>query len=129
MDEFTYNTIESYFHSLENFGYSKRKNVESLLILIFFYNLVYHDYRGFIKKTDYHTIEKALNCLYGSTCLIPYPDYLKMGKLHIGDVVEMAQRIKTLEDEPILKLIHDASTIDNADSQDDITITAEEDNS
>jgi hypothetical protein len=65
---------------------------------------VYHDYRGLLSKADYSLIEQALNCLYGSTCLIPYPDYLKMGKLHLGEMTEMAQRIKRAEDTEVVKV-------------------------
>lgn len=97
MDNFVYNTFETYFQTLEKFGYMNKKSVDSLLILDFLYNLTAHDYRGYITREDYHTIEQALNCLYGSTCLIPYPDYLKMGKLRLGEMTELAERTKNLE--------------------------------
>jgi hypothetical protein len=64
---------------------------------------VFHDYRGLLEKEDYMVIEKALNCLFGSSCLIPYPDYLKMNKLHLGEMTELAQRVKVIEDTPVLK--------------------------
>ena len=59
----------------------------------------------------------ALDCLFGSTCLIPYPDYLKMGKLHLGDMTEVSQRISQNESyakdiDSRLKL-NDAVTADN----------------
>jgi hypothetical protein len=76
----------------------KQKNVDSLLVLNFFYELIYHDYRGYIRNEDYHVIEQALNCLYGTNCLIPYPDYLKMGKLHLGEMTEVLARTKKVED-------------------------------
>ena len=98
MDNFVYNAYDTYFQTLGKLGYMKQKNVDSLLVLDFFYNLIYHDYRGYISKEDYHTIELALNCLYGTNCLIPYPDYLKMGKLHLGEMTEVLQRTKALEE-------------------------------
>ena len=73
------------------------------------------------KRKDYHIIEMALNCLFGSNCLIPYPDYLKMGKLHIGEMTEMAQRVKTLENTDVLKSFDADGTSDS-----DIMITVEE---
>ena len=103
MDEFVYNAVNGYFHTLENFGYSRYRNIRSLLVLIFFYNLIYRDYRGFIKKKDYQTIERAMNCLYGSSCLIPYPDYLKMGKLKLGEMTEVLDRVKALETVKVVK--------------------------
>lgn len=98
MDSFVYNTLSSYFHALSVTGYMKQGAVNSLLLLLFYYHLIYEDYRGYISKDDYAVIEKALNCLYGTNCLIPYPDYLKMGKLKLGEMTEVLSRTKAIED-------------------------------
>ena len=97
MDNFVYKSLCGYFHALETSGYLKQKNVESLLVLLFYYNYMFHDYRGYVSREDYRTIEKALNCLYGTNCLIPYPDYLKMRKLCLGEIAELAARVKVVE--------------------------------
>ena len=76
--------------------------ISMVLVLIFYWNLVYHDYRGLLSKADYSLIEQALNCLYGSTCLIPYPDYLKMGKLHLGQMEEIDFRLQAIENTNLL---------------------------
>lgn len=117
MDEILYNALTKYYHALELKGYMANSHAVKLLILIFFRDFIFHDYRGLITKEDYHLIEKALDCIYGSTCLIPYPDYLKMGKLYLGEMTEMAQRVKTLEDTPVLKLLNteDAESNPNSD--------------
>lgn len=104
MGEVVYNALCRYFTVLHKTGYYKYADVKKLLVLIFYWNLVYHDYRGLLSKADYSLIEQALNCLYGSTCLIPYPDYLKMGKLHLGEMTEMAQRIKNAENTKVVKV-------------------------
>ena len=122
MDSIIYNSITKYYNVLEKTGYMPYGNVLALLVLCFFRDFVYHDYRANISRGDYHTIEKALNCLFGSNCLIPYPDYLKMGKLHIGEMTEMAQRVKTLEDTDVLKAFDADGT-----GESDIVITVEED--
>lgn len=98
MDEFVYNAFCQYFTALSKLGYYRYKDVYKLLVLSFIKDFVYNDYRGLISRDDYHTIEKALKCLYGTTCLIPYPDYLKMGKLHLGEMTELAQRVQNLDD-------------------------------
>jgi hypothetical protein len=103
MDEILYSSLSSYFNALEYKGYMPYTQAQKLLILAFYRDFVFNDYRGLINKEDYHQIENALNCLYGSTCLIPYPDYLKMGKLHIGEISELANRVKTLEETKVLK--------------------------
>ena len=103
MDSIVYNAITKYYAALSKLGYYKYGDVFSLLVLCFLRDFVYQDYRGILNKSDYSIIEKALNCLFGSNCLIPYPDYLKMGKLHIGEMTEMAHRVKTLEETEVLK--------------------------
>ena len=116
MDELLYNAIGNYYHALELKGYMSHSHAQKLLLLVFYRDFVFHDYRGLLSREDYLLIERALDCLWGSSCLIPYPDYLKMGKLHLGEVTEMAQRIKTLEDEPVLKVIHSMDGQEDPDS-------------
>lgn len=120
MDNFVYNAFDGYFQVLEKVGYMKQKNINSLLVLHFFYDLIYHDFRGYISEEDYHTIELALNCLYGTNCLIPYPDYLKMGKLHLGEITELACRVKTLEETEVIK---PANNITLDENNSDIILT------
>ena len=123
MDELIYNGVGSYYNALEKTGYMSYANMQKLLLLIFYRDFVFHDYRGLLSKEDYHLIERALDCLWGSTCLIPYPDYLKMGKLHLGEMTEMAQRVKTLENTEVVKVIDDLTT---PGSDSDIQIYQEE---
>ena len=123
MDEILYNSLSSYFHALEYKGYMPYTQMQKLLVLIFYRDFVYNDYRGLISKDDYLMIERALDCLYGSTCLIPYPDYLKMGKLHIGEMTEMANRVKNLENTEVLK----AFDFEGSDDSDIAIVKNEED--
>ena len=122
MDEILYNSFNNYFHALELKGYMSYPQMQKLLLLSFYRDFVFHDYRGLLGKEDYHLIERALDCLYGSTCLIPYPDYLKMGKLHLGEITEIGKRLKDIEDTNVLKAFDSDGTSDS-----DIIITAEED--
>lgn len=116
MDEIVYNALQKYYKSLELKGYMPDSDVMKLLILSFYNDFVYNDYRGYITAEDYHIIEKALNCIFGSTCLIPYPDYMKMAKLYLGQTSEIAQRLKTLEDTSVLKLLDVADAESNPNS-------------
>ena len=124
MDNIIYNALSNYYHALELQGYMAHSHAQRLLLLIFYRDFTLRDYRGLLSKDDYHLIERALDCLWGSSCLIPYPDYLKMGKLHLGEMTEMAQRIKTLVDEPVLKVIHSMDGQEDPDS--DIMIVEDE---
>ena len=122
MDNIIYNAITQYYTAISKLGYYKYGDVFSLLVLCFLRDFVYQDYRGIISRSDYSVIEKALSCLFGSNCLIPYPDYLKMGKLHIGEMTEIAHRVKALEETEVLK------AFDGSEEDSDIMILAEEEN-
>ena len=98
MDEVVYEALERYFYVLSKVGYLPDGDAQSLLVLSFYKDFVFEDYRGILSREDYGLIERALNCLYGNNCLIPYPNYLKMGKLNLGQSTEIVTRIKHLED-------------------------------
>lgn len=125
MNEMIYDALNRYYHALGVRGYMPFIDVQKLLLLIFYRDFVFNDYRGLLSREDYSLIEQALNCLYGSTCLIPYPDYLKMGKINLGSVTEIAQRVKTLEDTDVLKLIHDLDSAEGTEES-DVMVVAEE---
>ena len=97
MDNIVFNTISDYYKILQRRGYHSYADVKKILVLSFYWNFVTSDYRGLIEKKDYSLIERTLNCLFGSTCLIPYPDYLKMGKLKLGEMTEVLARTKAVE--------------------------------
>lgn len=103
MDDVLYESLSRYFHALEVKGYMPYKDAVKLLVLSFYRDFVFNDYRGLISEKDYCCIEMALNCLYGSTCLIPYPNYVKMGRLHLSDVTELAHRVEALEKTKVIK--------------------------
>lgn len=122
MDEILFEALSKYYHALELRGYMSKSHSIKLLVLSFYRDFMFHDYRGMLSEKEYCFIEKALDCIYGTSCLIPYPDYLKMGKLHLGEVTEIAQRMKTLEDTNVVKIIHGAE----ADTQSDVMIVMDE---
>lgn len=125
MGDILLEALTKYYHALEVKGYMPKAHSEKLLVMAFYWDFMYNDYRALLSKKDYCLIERALDCIYGTSCLIPYPDYLKMGKLHLGEMTEMAQRVKTLEETEVVKVIHDLDSV-NSDPQSDIVITAEE---
>lgn len=125
MDDILYEALIKYYHALEVKGYMSKTHSEKLLVMAFYRDFMFNDYRALLSKRDYCLIERALDCLYGTSCLIPYPDYLKMGKLHLGEMTEMAQRIKNLEETEVIKAIHDLNSV-NGNTQSDVLIMAEE---
>lgn len=100
MGERVYNSLTSYFTSLKNIGYKKQSDVNRLLVFIAIQELLDNDFRGLVSEEDYDIINKALYCLYGSTCLIPYPDYYNnrtMRTMYTGSMSELAHRVEGLE--------------------------------
>lgn len=122
MDSIIYNAITGYYNVLSKLGYFRYEDVFRILVLCFFRDFVYNDFRGLLSREDYLEIEQALNCLYGTNCLIPYPDYLKMSKLHLGETTELASRLKALENEKVLK----AGDLSEQLSGSDIIIVSED---
>lgn len=125
MGDILLEALTKYYHALGVKGYMSKAHSEKLLVMAFYWDFMYNDYRALLSKKDYCLIERALDCIYETSCLIPYPDYLKMGKLRLGDMTEMAQRVKTLEETEVVKVIHDLDSV-NGDPQSDVLIMAEE---
>ena len=118
MDKVLFDSLCRYFATLTRVGNVPYNSVAKLLVLMFYKHFIYEDYRGNLSKKDYSTIEKALDCLFGSTCLIPYPNYLEMGKLRLGDITEMVHRITANENHTLvidnrLTVIENTKTIQN----------------
>lgn len=107
MDRVLFDILTNYYNTLSYTGYVKDSITYKLLVYCFYFDLVKNDYRCRLSRKDYQMIEEVLNCFYGTDCLMPYIDYLKMGKLHLGEMTEMACRVKTLEDTNVVKVMDD----------------------
>lgn len=93
------NAVNKYFHTLSNLGYKKDKDVYNLIAYIFLEEFLYGSVSQFITEKDYNTIDRALYCLYGTSCMIPYPDYKKT---HV-DVVRSAPDEYRISEDGILR--------------------------
>ena len=65
----SYEALHRYFTRLSQSGYMKYTNVESLIVLLYIQELV-KDYDLDIEEQT--IVDKALSCLQGSNCMIPY---------------------------------------------------------
>lgn len=95
-----YSAINKYFGHLANTGYMSQDNVNKLLLFDIIYNLLDNDFRALVNEEDYQTINNALYCLYGSTCLIPFPDYYNNKTKRVmykGSMSELAHRVDVAE--------------------------------
>lgn len=70
-----YASLASYFKTLTNVGYMNQSNVNKLIIYIFLNNLLTGDLSVLISEDDYKEIQHLLSCMYGSNCLMPYPQF------------------------------------------------------
>lgn len=65
----SYEALHRYFTRLSQSGYMKYSNVDSLIVLLYIQELV-SNYD--LDIDEQAIIDKALACLQGSSCLIPY---------------------------------------------------------
>lgn len=108
MDDLLYKSCVKYFTSLANYGYKSEAEVKKLLFYIFIQELV-NTPSVVISESDYKELENALYCIYGTTCLIPYPEYCENPMyLHLGDMTEVAARLE--EAERAIQEIKDTAT-------------------
>lgn len=76
-------SLERYFKTIKHYGYYKDLGVTKLLILIYFNELLSDYYNIPITDSEYEIIQKALLCLFGSDCIIPYPYYINYNGDHL----------------------------------------------
>lgn len=84
MDKLLYQALINYFNALTKLGYMKYSSVNKLLVLIYIKNLLEGDCVSYLTSVDYQNISYALSKLYGSTCLIPYPDITNSALISCG---------------------------------------------
>lgn len=92
-------SIQNYFYQLAIGGYKKNSSVNKLLVLQFIGELLQGDLRFYINKEDHRAIQKALYCIYGSDCMIPFPQYeIDQSMVAGGDQSVLQARLSELSD-------------------------------
>lgn len=71
-----FNSVDKYFTTLSHTGYISYKRVEELLVYTFIEELL-NTMSEYIDDKDYTIIMNSLECLYGTSCTIPYPVYIQ----------------------------------------------------
>ena len=80
MDELyniTFQALNRYFTVLEKTGYIKDKDTNKVLLLTFLSEFL-QDYKDYITEEDYNLISRIIQCMSGSSCLVPYIRYQEM---------------------------------------------------
>jgi hypothetical protein len=128
MDNLLYNSCLRYFTSLSHYGFKSELDVKKLLFYVFIQELV-NTTSIVISEEDYKHLENALYNLYGTTCLIPYPDYCERPMYaHLGDIAELSARMAKVEEvndtqDAKIKAIEDTKVV--KDEQSDIAEIAD----
>lgn len=70
-------SLNKYFKTLESTGYMSYRNVYDLLGLLLVDSFLNTELSEFVTEEDYNIISKFLYCIYGRSCLIPYPQFIR----------------------------------------------------
>lgn len=72
------NSLYDYYKLLSNFGNKTYKDVFKLIIVSYIRDILYNtELKESMTESEYHDIHKCLYILYGTTCLLPFPEYTK----------------------------------------------------
>lgn len=74
LNNITFDALERYYTVLENLGYTTESDTNKLLLLQFLQGFL-QEFIYYITEEDYNTIEKIVQCLTQTSCLIPYREY------------------------------------------------------
>ena len=75
LNKLTADALDRYFTVLGSVGYISEANTNKLILLQFIQKFL-QEYQGYITEADYTKIESILQCLAGSSCLIPFKEYM-----------------------------------------------------
>ena len=75
LTELGFTGLQNYFHALSVFGYKSYKEVGKLVVLLFIEELLNGNLSSYVTDDDYRTLTNVLYGLFGTTCLIPYPEF------------------------------------------------------
>lgn len=90
------NSLSRYFSTLTNIGYKSQEEVDKMFLLLFIEELLQDNLLSlYITDKDYNTINNILACLYGSSCLIPYPEF-KLSKTSLVQRLDL-DNVRTTE--------------------------------
>lgn len=72
----TSKSLDVYFNTLSRLGYIDYTQVDKLLVTIFINDIIDGAFGDLISELDYKTLNNCLYCMYGTSCLLPYPTYI-----------------------------------------------------
>lgn len=67
-------SLGTYFSALSRLGYVSYSEVDKLIAALFMSEILDGLFDVLISEEDFRSITNAINCLYGCSCILPYPD-------------------------------------------------------
>ena len=104
-------SLERYFTVLGSVGYVSEANTNKLILLQFIQEFL-QEFQEYIAEEDYTKIESILQCLAGSSCLIPFKEYMLISQSNQGYIYNIPVRItqcrvlRHVEDDGNLRLVN-----------------------
>ena len=92
LDKLVADSLDRYFTVLGSIGYVSETNTNKLILLQFLQEFL-QEYQGYITEADYTKIESILQCLAGSSCLIPFKEYMLISQPIQGYIYTVPVRI------------------------------------
>lgn len=97
MDSVYFTALDNYYKNLEKFGYRKYTDVFKILVLRFYKTFIFENLERAIPEDDYRLIEKALECVFGTSCLIPYQCYVMDKNIVNTQLSQLIKRVEQIE--------------------------------
>lgn len=69
-----FKSLSIYFDALSKLGYIKYSEVNKLIVVLFIKEILDELFDVVLSDKDFRSITNALNCLYGCSCILSYPD-------------------------------------------------------
>lgn len=97
LNNITLDALERYFKVLESVGYTTESNTNKILLLQFLQEFL-QDYAYYITEEDYNVIERIVQCLGQSSCLVPYREYQQISQVLTGYIYSIPIRVTQDDD-------------------------------
>ena len=92
LDNLVYESLSRYFTVLQSLGYIPDTDTNKLILLQFIQEFLY-EYQGYITEDDYRVLEQIMQCLSGTSCLIPFKQYQQLSIPVTGYIFNIPYRI------------------------------------
>ena len=79
MDNQIFNSLDQYFKTLSNYGYMSYDHTYDMMLMIIIQDII-TKFACIITQEDYQMMSSLLECKYGTSCLMSYPEYRKCNK-------------------------------------------------